>query len=371
MRDTPEITKRKLERAREVEAAYLLKIRNAKTPSDRVYFVSKLAEVRHEIPSLENRLDTQSSSQETAIMENRIIQVFRGQQPAQDPTKLDIDELRKLTRDLTTITADSIGASSQSASVYGDPLVTQDNPFLERGALYLPNLTRKLVIPAVDDESTNAAEDLEEGSDATAATQTVDVVNYEQHEIGANTTASRKLIQQSEGIPVMIAGLQRKLQYVMIHDAFHGDGTGGAMTGLASNSRVSSTSAAGFSWDTANDAIATLAERGCDSRKLTWFCNPTDAATCRKRSRNTIGELGLIERGEMAGVVVRESNAITSGTMFLGDASQILICEWGTPSVLMNAYSRDIEGLVRITLRIYVDIKPRQPLAWLTLTSFS
>lgn len=56
---------------------------------------------------------------------------------------------------------------------------------------------------------------------------------------------------------------------------------------------------------------------------------------------------------------VTVSNQVTDGDLMFGDWSQLLIGQWGDPDVLVNPYTGDTSGVVRITVHVLVDVAPR------------
>lgn len=272
-------------------------------------------------------------------------------------------------RDLTTSTASSFVGTKTTEGNVGIPILGAGNVLAELGARIEPDLRENLAIPYVDDELSLSAEAGAEGSAATESTPTVDIVSWTPHEIAGWAEASRKLFQQSGRLKLVTAALVAKLRWQMIHDALHGATANDEINGLANNGGVSSEDGAGFSWTSAHGAVKTLAARGVE--RMAWLVSPADHETLSIRPREGGGEKMLIEDGKMAGLPIRASNAVTSGTAFLGDWSYLLIASWGGVDLIVNPYSKDLNGLIRITARIYVDVQPTNPRAFLKVTGLT
>lgn len=149
---------------------------------------------------------------------------------------------------------------------------------------------------------------------------------------------------------------------------FHGAG-GNEPTGLANTSGVGSVNGTALGWAGVLEFESDIATANADVANMKYVMNAAARGLLKGREKTAGYPAYLMdEQGRMNGYESIVSQQINNGYIFFGDGSQLVIGEWGIMELLVNPYIKDIEGLVRVSIRVHVDVGVKQPAAF-TITS--
>ena len=149
---------------------------------------------------------------------------------------------------------------------------------------------------------------------------------------------------------------------------FHGAG-GSEPTGIVGVSGVGSVDAAGIGWPGVLEFESDIATANADVANMKYALNAASRGILKGREKSAGYPVYLMnEQGQMNGYPSVISNQINNGYVFFGDGSQVVVGEWGIMELIVNPYIKDIAGLVRVSLRVHVDVGVRQAAA-LTVAS--
>lgn len=160
--------------------------------------------------------------------------------------------------------------------------------------------------------------------------------------------------------------------------AINGTGTGQPL-GLLNNSSVNqvatATNGSVPTWDMIVDAETNVFVENANASRMSYVVNPKTRGKLKK-TKHEAGDLNYIMGidGNVNGYASETSNHIPSnlakgtGTalsaLVFGDFSQLLINQWGFMDLSVDEFSRKKEGLIEVTVNVFVDVLVKQPKAF-------
>lgn len=97
---------------------------------------------------------------------------------------------------------------------------------------------------------------------------------------------------------------------------------------------------------------------------LTYVVSPSAKATLRTTAKDTGSGRFVMEGGEVEGIRVLSSSAVTSKGVLLGDFRELIIGQWGGIDLTIDTLTKATEGMVRIVINAYFDAKVRRSAAF-------
>jgi HK97 family phage major capsid protein len=192
-----------------------------------------------------------------------------------------------------------------------------------------------------------------EGNSITESSLTTGVVTGTAHEVATYQEVSRKLlIQATPSIESIVRNdLVRTVMLSQENKAFHGAGTY-APTGITSASGVGTVTAAGIEWENVVEFWSDVATANAAKGSLWYVTHPASAGILKTRpiQAGYPAFLMSMERNYMNGYPVAITSNVTSGYMFFGDFSKIVLLNWGQLEIIVDPYSLATTGLVRINI---------------------
>ena len=160
--------------------------------------------------------------------------------------------------------------------------------------------------------------------------------------------------------------------------AVNGTGTGQPL-GILNNTNVNvvttATDGSAPSWDMIVDAETNVFVANASSAKMNYLVNPKTRGKLKK-TKHAAGDLNYIMGvdGNVNGYASAVSNHVPSnlvkgsGTglsaLVFGDFSQLNIHQWGFMDLSVDEFSRKKEGLIEVTVNIFLDVLVKQPKAF-------
>ena len=164
-------------------------------------------------------------------------------------------------------------------------------------------------------------------------------------------------ILTEDGRQMMAIGLDKGL--------FHGDGSGGAFTGIASIANVQTVNAASFTWQTALEYAKKVKLQNAVLSELKFAFDPTVEAELMGRAKESGYPVYIIgEDGKLAGRSYEVSNQITDKFVFFGAWNQAYMALWDGIDVVVDPYTLATYHQVRITFNQLADCDVRYPQAF-------
>lgn len=97
---------------------------------------------------------------------------------------------------------------------------------------------------------------------------------------------------------------------------------------------------------------------------LTYVVSPAAKATLRTTAKDTGSGRFVMEGGEVEGIRVLSSSAVTSKGVLLGDFRELVIGQWGGIDLTIDTVTKVTEGMVRIVINAFFDAKVRRSAAF-------
>jgi len=88
---------------------------------------------------------------------------------------------------------------------------------------------------------------------------------------------------------------------------------------------------------------------------------PADEATFKSIAKGQYGSGFLCEDDRIDGHLVHVDGSLSSGDIYFGDFSNILVGQWGGIEMLIDPYTLALGGNVRVIISLVCDIKIRRP----------
>jgi HK97 family phage major capsid protein/HK97 family phage prohead protease len=184
---------------------------------------------------------------------------------------------------------------------------------------------------------------------------------------------STKLLLQST--PSVEAIVQEDLYQIAAlgidASVFHGAG-GSEPQGIYGTSGVGTVDASSLGWPGVVEFETDVATGNADVANMAYVMNAAARGILKTRPKETGNAIYLMsENGLVNGYRSIVSNQINSGYMFFGDGSQAIIGEWGMMDLIVNPYTGDTAGLVRVTIHVHVDVGIRHAAAFAVASNLS
>jgi HK97 family phage major capsid protein len=160
--------------------------------------------------------------------------------------------------------------------------------------------------------------------------------------------------------------------------AINGTGTAqplGILNATGVNTVVTGTDGSAPTWDMIVDSETNVFVANATAAKMNYVMNPKTRGKFKK-TKHAAGDMNYIMGvdGNVNGYASAVSNHVPSnlakgtGTnlsaLVFGDFSQLNIHQWGFMDLSVDEYSRKKEGLVEVTVNIFVDVLVKQPKAF-------
>jgi HK97 family phage major capsid protein len=226
------------------------------------------------------------------------------------------------------------------------------------GARVLPNLRGDTVIPKA--LTAHTAQWIGQGEALTPADATFGSITLTPKHVGALTSVSRQLLQQSNpAVEALIRDDFVQVVSLAVDKALiDGDGVNEPM-GILERTGVGHAVQTG-SLSTVNwDAVLTVLEKLAlvNASPNAWVTHPSVATVLRGTLKDTGLPGYLMENGQLAGLPVAVTNQISAaaandGRMIVGDFSQIVIGQWGSVDILANPYETTAYTKGEVLIRI-------------------
>lgn len=252
-----------------------------------------------------------------------------------------------------------------SEIIFGNPVYSQ------LGVTLLPDLDQKVSIPLIE-ESDNPSW-LPDASSSVESEPSTGSVNLSPKHIGNHINVSKTLLAMILPgtsdliVQELYAANNRTIDEAM----FYGTGINGEPTGLVNTPGIRLIDGTSLNKDTLLNAIE-HAEKNSDKRNMSWSMNPTTKRLLAKRSELDGTTPFLIKDGKMEGYPVISTPRVTTGDIFFGDFSTVVLGMFGKfNEMLFNPFTFAVQGITIIVNSQFVDIGFRNPKALIRIQNVS
>jgi HK97 family phage major capsid protein len=183
--------------------------------------------------------------------------------------------------------------------------------------------------------------------------------------VGAVQTVSRRLLKQAIDIEdQLISELRRIVASSMEVGLWTGDGTNGTPIGIENTPGTETVTFASSTPTYAKlvEMVEAYLDQNGDPSAMLFYCNPKTLARLMTTEVSTgSGNFAAScihgpRQLSLFGVPVAFSNAITDGTVILANPSDLHVVYWRSPQLIVNPFSSDTVGDVRLSVLNDVDV---------------
>lgn len=246
------------------------------------------------------------------------------------------------------------------------------------GATRMSGLVGDVLIPKQTAAGTHYWLATEE-AEATETAGTFGQVRLSPKHGAAHTRYSRQtLVQSTPGVEGIVRNdLQRIYALAVDRAALYGSGDGGEPLGLKNTTNVNDPtnfSAATPTWAELMAMVGACAldnaigqggsEDGRAPGTVSWIVEGEMYSNLMAKSKDTGSGTFCLEDGRIGPWSAGLSNNIVTGDVWFGDWSQLLVATWGDPDLIVNPYTSDTSGTIRLTLHHFTDTACRHPQAF-------
>lgn len=183
--------------------------------------------------------------------------------------------------------------------------------------------------------------------------------------VGGYTEVTRKLlIQTSVDVEAMIRNeLATSIALEIDRVGLYGIGSESQPLGLKNTTGVQTKdfAAAAPTWAEIVDMETKVAAQNADFGNLAYAINATMRGTLKTTNKVAGQDIFLVEDGEINGYRHEVSNQIAAGDIWFGNWANLIMGRWSGLDLMVNPYSGDTQGIVRITAFSDVDFACRRP----------
>ncbi len=282
-------------------------------------------------------------------------------------------------------TVDAAGGYTVATEMQGFiPTLRNSMVSLQAGAKLLTGLQGDIAIPRRASDST--ATWRTEGGLATQSDPTYEQVTMTPHRLTAYTEFTQQLLKQST---IDIESEVRDTLFYSVANAletaiYAGSGTSQVPEGLINVSGINDadhgSNGTVLNWANIVGMEKMVATDNGLAGKLAYITNATAAGLMKTTLKNTYQggyiweQFTPLTKGMVNGYDAFITNTISNATtrgensdtslLFFGDWSQLLVGSWGGLDLLVNPYSLDTYGTIRVVIAGYYDIAVKQPAAF-------
>lgn len=235
---------------------------------------------------------------------------------------------------------------------------------IQLGAFMLTGLVGNISIPKQTGAGT--AYWVTEGSDVTTSDSAYGEVALSPKTVGAFTPYTRNMLLQSNPSieALVMSDLINVLALAVDLGALHGSGSSGQPTGIANTSGIGAVTGTSLAWAGVVEFETDVAAANADVDAMAYLTNATVNGILKTREKATNTAQFLADKGEMNGYPVAVSNQVSSGDMFFGVWSQLVIAFWGALDILVDPFTNAASGGVIIRAFQSVDVGVRHAAAF-------
>lgn len=235
------------------------------------------------------------------------------------------------------------------------------------GATVLSGLEGDVAIPKQTGGAT--AYWITEGTDTTASQQTFGQVALRPKTVSAQTKLTRKLLLQSSlDIEALVRDdLAFRLAAAIDRAALKGSGSGAEPLGILNTTGIGSVSITTHTFTFAKmvDLESELSVDNADLGKLAYLASAADRGRMKQTEKASSTGIYIWGDGSAPGVgmvngyTAYATNQLADDEVIFGNWGDLLIGEWGVLDLLVNPFTDDASGGVRITAFQDVDVAVR------------
>lgn len=239
------------------------------------------------------------------------------------------------------------------------------------GFIHLGGLVGNVAIPKVTGGQTSYW--LPEGGTVTSSNMTFAQLGLVPHRLVASTAYDKQLVAQASlGVEALVRDTIARIMAVEKNRAMiNGSGSSGEPLGLLNITGVqtNTTTVNVPTWAQVVNFETKIGTANADLGPMSWLYSP--AVQGNLKSLPKIGStfpVFLQENGMVNGYPVNTTNNVPSGLGIFGVGSEFIVADWAGIDIVVNPFSLDTSGQIRVTVQQWTDNGCRHEVAFVVST---
>lgn len=235
------------------------------------------------------------------------------------------------------------------------------------GFIHLGGLVGNVAIPKVTGGQT--AYWLPEGGTVTASQMVFAQLGLLPHRLVASTAFDKQLVAQASlSVEALVRDTIARIMAVEKNRAMiNGSGSSGEPLGLLNITGVQSndTTANAPTWAQIVNFETKIGTANADLGPMSWLYSPAVQGNLKSLPKiGTTFPIFMQEGDKVNGYPVNTTNNVPSGLGIFGVGSEFIVADWAGIDIVVNPYSLDTSGQIRITVQMWTDNGCRHEVAF-------
>jgi len=240
-----------------------------------------------------------------------------------------------------------------------------------KSATFLTGLTgAPVTIPAMTTDTTVAwvygsTNHTDANTDVSETTPVIGNIELNPHKMGGYTVVGKDLLLMGkpDATGIVMRSLMAKVARLLGTTMLKGNASNPAITGLATATGVQTNviaTIASATWANMLGFAAKVEGLEVDG-ELEFVMGAADKATFKSIAKGQYGSGFLCEDDRIDGHLVHVDGSLSSGDIFFGDFSNIIVGQWGGIELTLDPFRHARSGMVEVIVQLVCDIAVRRP----------
>lgn len=240
-----------------------------------------------------------------------------------------------------------------------------------KNATFLTGLSgAPVTIPAMTTDTTVAwvnggTAHTDANTDVAETTPVIGNIELNPHKLGGYTVVGKDLLLMGtpDAVGIVMRSLMTKVAHLLGTTMLKGNASNPTITGLATATGVQTNviaTIASATWANMLGFAAKVEGLEVDG-ELEFVMSAADKATFKSIAKGQYGSGFLCEDDRIDGHLVHVDGSLSTGEIFFGDFSNIIVGQWGGIEVTLNPYTHSRSGMVEVDVQLVCDIAVRRP----------
>lgn len=240
-----------------------------------------------------------------------------------------------------------------------------------KSATFLTGLTgAPVTIPAMTTDTSVAwvsggTSHTDANTDVAETTPVIGNIELNPHKLGGYTVVGKDLILMGtpDAAGIVMNSLMAKVARLLGTTMLKGNASNPAITGLATASGVQTNVIATIASATWANMLNFAAKvEGLEVfGDLEFVMSAADKATFKSIAKGQYGSGFLCEDDRIDGHLVHVDGSLSSGDIYFGDFSNIIVGQWGGVEITLDPYRHARSGMLEVIVQLVCDINVRRP----------
>ena len=202
-------------------------------------------------------------------------------------------------------------------------------------------------------------------ADVGETTPVIGALEMNPHKLGGYTVVGKDLLLSGtpDAVGIVMRSLMTNVSHLLGTTILKGNASNPAITGLATASGVQTNviaTIASATWANMLGFAAKVEGLQTDG-ELEFVMSAADKATFKSIAKGQYGSGFLCEDDRIDGHLVHVDGSLSTGEIFFGDFSNVIVGQWGGIELMLDPYRHARSGMVEVIVQLVCDIVVRRP----------